>query len=167
MSKILFKKFIGLGVCVNIHNPDKCKELQESFSDTNIKVHTLKNFPEIGEIIEDGASLEENAFIKSRTVFNKTGIPTISDDTGLFVEALNGDQSFIISNNESFLRRRNLVVKHLNETPGLSCRTPEGAFYVFASCKDVLGDASQPYEVESCAMINSSLTPLKANLSAS
>tara|TARA_Y100000996_G_scaffold397666_1_gene364938 strand:+ start:2332 stop:3528 length:1197 start_codon:yes stop_codon:yes gene_type:complete len=55
------------------------------------------------------------------------------------VEALNGDQSFISSNNESFLRRRNLVVKHLNETPGLSCRTPEGAFYVFASCKGVLG----------------------------
>ena len=73
------------------HNLDKCKELQESFSDTNIKVYTLKNFPEIDEIIEDGNTLEENAFIKSRTVFNKTGIPTISDDTGLFVEALNGD----------------------------------------------------------------------------
>ena len=73
------------------HNLDKCKELQESFSDTNIKVHTLKNFPEIDEIIEDGNTLEENAFIKSRTVFNKTGIPTISDDTGLFVDALNGD----------------------------------------------------------------------------
>ena len=54
------------------------------------------------------------------------------------VEALNGDQSFIASNNESFLRRRDLVVKHLNETPGLSCRVPEGAFYVFASCKGVL-----------------------------
>ena len=73
------------------HNLDKCRELQKSFSSTNIKVYTLKNFPEIGEIIEDGATLEENAFIKSRTVFNKTGIPTISDDTGLFVDALNGD----------------------------------------------------------------------------
>ncbi len=55
------------------------------------------------------------------------------------VEALNGDQSFIISNNESFLRRRDLVVKNLNETPGLTCRTPEGAFYVFPSCKDLMG----------------------------
>ncbi len=73
------------------HNLDKCRELKKSFSSTNIKVYTLKNFPEIGEIIEDGATLEENAFIKSRTVFNKTGIPTISDDTGLFVDALNGD----------------------------------------------------------------------------
>ena len=64
---------------------------------------------------------------------------TASISMAASVEALNGDQSFISSNNESFLRRRNLVVKHLNETPGLSCRTPEGAFYVFASCKGVLG----------------------------
>jgi aspartate aminotransferase len=55
------------------------------------------------------------------------------------VEALNGDQSFIVSNNESFQRRRDLVVKNLNETPGISCRVPEGAFYVFPSCKGLLG----------------------------
>ena len=55
------------------------------------------------------------------------------------VEALNGDQSFIASNNESFLRRRDMVVKNLNETPGISCRVPEGAFYVFPSCKGLLG----------------------------
>ena len=49
----------------------------------------------------------------------------------------------IRDSNESFLRRRNLVVKHLNETAGLSCRTPEGAFYVFPSCKGVLGKTTQ------------------------
>lgn len=68
---------------------------------------------------------------------------TASISMAASVEALNGDQSFIGSNNESFLRRRNLVVKHLNETPGLSCRTPEGAFYVFASCKGVLGKKTE------------------------
>jgi XTP/dITP diphosphohydrolase len=72
------------------HNLDKCKELQVSFNDTNVKVYTLKDFPEIGDIIEDGDTLEANAFIKSRTVFKETGIPTISDDTGLFIAALNG-----------------------------------------------------------------------------
>ncbi len=72
------------------HNLDKCKELQNSLSDSEIKILTLKDFPDISEIIEDGLSLEENAFIKSRTVFNITKIPTISDDTGLFVDALNG-----------------------------------------------------------------------------
>jgi aspartate aminotransferase len=68
---------------------------------------------------------------------------TASISMAASVEALNGDQSFISSNNESFVRRRNLVVKHLNETPGLSCRTPEGAFYVFASCKGVLGKKTE------------------------
>lgn len=72
------------------HNLDKCKELQESLSDSNIKILTLSDFPEIKEIIEDGNTLEENAFIKSRTVFNLTKIPTISDDTGLEVDALKG-----------------------------------------------------------------------------
>ena len=68
---------------------------------------------------------------------------TASISMAASVEALNGDQSFISSNNESFIRRINLVVKHLNETPGLSCRTPEGAFYVFASCKGVLGKKTE------------------------
>ena len=68
---------------------------------------------------------------------------TASISMAASVEALNGDQGFIQSNNESFLRRRDLVVKNLNETPGLSCRTPEGAFYVFASCKGVLGKTTE------------------------
>tara|TARA_B100000029_G_scaffold446542_1_gene467755 strand:+ start:392 stop:985 length:594 start_codon:yes stop_codon:yes gene_type:complete len=72
------------------HNLDKCKELQKAFSSYKVKIHTLQDFPEIKEIIEDGNTLEENAFIKSRTVFNLTNIPTISDDTGLYVDALNG-----------------------------------------------------------------------------
>ena len=72
------------------HNLDKSKELQESLRGSKIKILTLSDFPEIGEIVEDGNSLEENAFIKSRTVFNLTNIPTISDDTGLEVDALNG-----------------------------------------------------------------------------
>ena len=72
------------------HNLDKCKELQNSFYSTNIKIYTLKDFPKIKDIIEDGSTLKENAFIKSRTVYNLTKIPTVSDDTGLFVDALNG-----------------------------------------------------------------------------
>ena len=73
------------------HNLDKCKELQKSFNNANIKVYTLQDFPKIRDIIEDGDTLEENAFIKSRTVYNLTKIPTVSDDTGLFVDALNGE----------------------------------------------------------------------------
>jgi len=72
------------------HNLDKRKELERAFKGTQITIYTLKDFPEIGEIIEDGDTLEENAFIKSRAVFSLTKIPTVSDDTGLEVDALNG-----------------------------------------------------------------------------
>jgi len=45
----------------------------------------------VGEIIEDGDTLTVNAIIKAKTVFTITGIPAISDDTGLSVDALNGE----------------------------------------------------------------------------
>ena len=56
----------------------------------SIDLLTLNDFPEVGEIIEDGKTLEQNALIKAREVFNLTGIPALSDDTGLEVDALNG-----------------------------------------------------------------------------
>lgn len=55
------------------------------------------------------------------------------------VEALNGSQEFIKSNNTVFKERRDLVVQKLNECEGLDCLTPEGAFYVYPSCKGVIG----------------------------
>ncbi|AJD44492.1 pyridoxal phosphate-dependent aminotransferase [Rhizobium sp. SEMIA 4085] len=55
------------------------------------------------------------------------------------VEALNGPQKFLKERQESFRRRRDLVVERLNDIDGLDCRTPEGAFYTFSSCAGVLG----------------------------
>lgn len=72
------------------HNKDKFKELFLGLKSLELKLHSLNDFPEIGEIIEDGDTLEENALIKARTVFKLTGLPSISDDTGLEVAVLNG-----------------------------------------------------------------------------
>lgn len=55
------------------------------------------------------------------------------------VEALNGTQDFIKPRNESFKKRRDLVVEGLNNIPGIACKKPEGAFYVFPSCKGLIG----------------------------
>jgi aspartate aminotransferase len=55
------------------------------------------------------------------------------------VEALNGDQSYIHSSKKVFQARRNMVVKMLNNIDGIDCNTPNGAFYVFPSCKALLG----------------------------
>ena len=55
------------------------------------------------------------------------------------VEALNGPQDFIPAHNAVFKQRRDLVVRMLNQCPGLHCATPEGAFYVYPSCAGVIG----------------------------
>jgi len=49
-------------------------------------------------------------------------------------EALNGNQDFIKTHNQEFKKRRNLVVEKLNNIAGITCNTPEGAFYVYPSC---------------------------------
>jgi aspartate aminotransferase len=54
------------------------------------------------------------------------------------VEALNGNQGFIKKRSKAFKERRDFVVKSLNNIKGINCLTPNGAFYVFPSCKGIL-----------------------------
>jgi aspartate aminotransferase len=53
--------------------------------------------------------------------------------------ALNGPQDFLKERNAKFKERRDLVVSMLNDAPGLSCPTPEGAFYVYPDASGVMG----------------------------
>jgi aspartate aminotransferase len=55
------------------------------------------------------------------------------------VEALNGTQDFIKPNQKLFQRRRDLVVSMLNQARGVSCPSPEGAFYVYPSIAPLIG----------------------------
>jgi len=58
------------------------------------------------------------------------------------VEALNGPQDFIPVNNEMFKRRRDMVVAMLNDADGITCPTPEGAFYVYPMIGGLIGKTS-------------------------
>jgi aspartate aminotransferase len=55
------------------------------------------------------------------------------------VEALNGPQDFIEKNKAIFKGRRDLVVSMLNQANGINCPSPEGAFYVYPSCAELIG----------------------------
>ncbi len=57
------------------------------------------------------------------------------------VEALSGDQSFIKDRSDAFKERRDFVVSKLNKINGIECLNPQGAFYVFPSCKGCIGKA--------------------------
>ncbi len=55
------------------------------------------------------------------------------------IEALTGDQGFIAENAAVFQERRDIALQVLQQTPGLRCHTPEGAFYLYADCSGVIG----------------------------
>lgn len=58
------------------------------------------------------------------------------------VEALNGPQDYVRESRVAFQRRRDLVVKMLNEAPGVTCPVPEGAFYVYPDISGCIGKTS-------------------------
>jgi len=78
-------------IVIATHNPDKLTEMQTVLRGLDIPLLTLSDFPEIDSIEETGTTLEENSLIKARTVYKITKLPVIADDTGLEVDALNGD----------------------------------------------------------------------------
>ncbi len=72
-------------------NNHKVSEISVKIQPFFDEILSLSDFPEIGEIIEDGNTIEENSFKKSRASFEHTKIASIADDTILEVDALNGD----------------------------------------------------------------------------
>ncbi|WP_137391755.1 pyridoxal phosphate-dependent aminotransferase [Rhodoligotrophos defluvii] len=74
------------------------------------------------------------AKIQSQSTSNPTSVSQWAA-----VEALNGPQEFIAEHNMVFKQRRDLVVSMLNQSKGLQCPTPEGAFYVYPSCAGAIG----------------------------
>ena len=71
-------------------NSHKARELQSFLSETDIHVLTIDEVAPDLELREDGVTFEANAFQKARTVFQRTKIPSLADDSGLEVFYLNG-----------------------------------------------------------------------------
>ena len=71
-------------------NPHKIEELKHLLQTQGVELKSALDFPDLKDVIEDKDTLEGNALKKSHYVFEQTGIPALSDDTGLEVDALNG-----------------------------------------------------------------------------
>ncbi|MBA7579146.1 dITP/XTP pyrophosphatase [subsurface metagenome] len=76
---------------VATRNRDKLGEIRAIFADLPIHLEDIEAFPHVGEVEETGTNLVENALLKARTIQQATGLPAIADDTGLEVDALNGE----------------------------------------------------------------------------
>lgn len=76
-------------ILVATHNQHKKEEIQQILGE-NFNVKSLTDYDIHDEIIEDGKTFRENALIKAKFCFNKTGKPSLGDDSGLVVKALDG-----------------------------------------------------------------------------
>jgi XTP/dITP diphosphohydrolase len=78
-------------ILIATNNRHKVEEIKEILRDTNILLLTLSDLNINIEVEEDKDTLEGNALKKAEEMFRIAKMPTIADDTGLFVDALNGE----------------------------------------------------------------------------
>ena len=88
----------------------------------------------IGYAAGDKEVIKAIAKIQSQSTTNPSSISQAAA-----VEALNGTQDFIPIRSLAFQERRDFVVNSLNAIDGINCLKPDGAFYVFPSCKELIG----------------------------
>lgn len=72
-------------------NAGKLKEFQAFLAPHNIEVVSLADFENVPEIIEDGTTFEENAAIKAKVISEHFKLPVVAEDSGLMIDALNGE----------------------------------------------------------------------------
>ncbi|MDH7552987.1 MAG: XTP/dITP diphosphatase [Spirochaetes bacterium] len=106
-------------IVVATRNKGKIKEIL-SFGIPSIIFTSLEKYPEIGEIEETGSTFTDNALLKARHVCNSTGLPALADDSGLVVDALNGEPgvySARFGNLKTDKERYMLLLKKMHAVP--------------------------------------------------
>lgn len=77
-------------ILIATHNPDKLKELEELVNPLKLRLYFLRELPGFYPTEEDQETLQKNAMKKALEAAKYSGLITLADDTGLFIEALNG-----------------------------------------------------------------------------
>lgn len=117
-------------ILIATHNQHKKEEIQQILGD-KFFVKSLTDYDIHDEIVEDGNSFEENAQIKAEYCFKKTGIPSVGDDSGLVVEALDGRPGIYsarYAGNHDFAKN---IAKVLEEMKG---ETNRKAYFITVLC---------------------------------
>lgn len=71
-------------------NQGKIREIEKTLDLPRLEIRSLKDFPDVPEVIEDGRTFQENAFKKAQSCSRATGLPALADDSGLEVDYLDG-----------------------------------------------------------------------------
>ena len=75
---------------VSTRNPHKLREITAILDGSGVELVSLDAFPDAPDVIEDRNTLQGNAAKKAEELYRWTGLPTMADDTGLEVDALDG-----------------------------------------------------------------------------
>ena len=92
----------------------------------------------IGYIAGDSKVISAISVIQSQSTTNPNSIAQFAS-----VYALTGDQEFLKKRNKIFAERRDMMMNMVNNSSVLSVKKPQGAFYVFISCKELIGKSTK------------------------
>ena len=107
-----------LEILIATNNLGKVKEIKDILDDRQIKILTMKDFPHLPKIEEDGKTYKENAFKKARKISEYTGKICLADDSGLEIDYLKGKPGIYSSRwGNSDEERINKVLKLLKDVP--------------------------------------------------
>ena len=118
-------KIIKNKIVIASHNQGKIRELKEIFKDFNYQIFSSKDF-KLDEPEETGTSFEENALIKSIYTAKNTGLVSLSDDSGLCIDTLNGQPGVysarIAGENKNFNSAMNILQKKMVKKSNKKCK---------------------------------------------
>ena len=107
-----------LEILIATNNLGKVKEIKDILDSPEIKILTIKDFPPLPKVEEDGKNYQENAFKKARKISEYTGKICLADDSGLEIDYLKGKPGIYSSRwGNSDEERINKVLKLLEKVP--------------------------------------------------
>lgn len=133
-------------VLIASNNPDKLLELKALLAGLPLNLHTLSEFPLLPPTIEDQDSIAGNAMKKALEAAKHSGLLAVADDTGLFIDALNGEPGVFAARFAgegcSYADNRNKVLAMLQGTSNrkasfktaMALAAPEGILAVVEGC---------------------------------
>ena len=104
-------------ILIATHNAHKKEEIQQILGE-NFTVTSLTDYNIHDEIVEDGNTFHANALIKAQYCYDTTGKPSLGDDSGLVVEALDGRPGIYsarYAGNHDFAKNMDKVLEELEE----------------------------------------------------
>ncbi|MBI5208039.1 MAG: RdgB/HAM1 family non-canonical purine NTP pyrophosphatase [Candidatus Firestonebacteria bacterium] len=108
-------------IIIATRNLNKIKEITSIISIPDVEFMSMNNFPQIPEIHETGTNFTENALIKAKTVNKYTGYITMSDDSGLEIEALGNkpgiNSSRFLGEKTDYNFKNNKILELLKSVP--------------------------------------------------